>query len=656
VVERLSEFESPSSVDARVSELLAANRAIIAELARDTGPATVETVLRPIDRASRELGNLRRGLSLLRSVHPDARLSSAFEAGERAVSAFFTELYLDAGVFRRLSAVDPLLLDREARRYLDRLLRDFRRSGVDRDEATRREIQLLREQLVELGQAFANNIASDVRSIELDGAEELDGLPLDFVRTRPPGPDGKIRITTNLPDYSPFMMYARSKERREELYRQFRSRGQPNNEPVLRSILERRHRLASLLGHANWADYVAEEMMIGSGAAIASFIDRVAAGAEERSLLDYARFLERKRRDEPHAAEICDWERAYYEELIRHEEYRVDSREIRAYLPFERVKNGILDVLADLFGIEFHPDHKAARWHPDVEVLDIHEGGEIIGRLYLDLHPRERKFKHAAMFSTSSGVRGGPAPGAALVCNIPRPTAEDPGLLEHGQVLTLFHEFGHLLHHIFGKDVDWDEFSGTGTEWDFVEVPSQLLEEWGRDAAVLQRFARHHQTGAVLPAELIERLRESEDLGRGAHVRTQMFYAALSLQLHVRDPMGIEFASVERELQARYSRFRHVEGTHFTLAFGHLDNYSALYYTYMWSLVIEKDVVAAFRRHGLMDRETATRLRARILSRGGSYPASELVRDFLGRDYSFDAFDEWLEAGETTGVAAEAAS
>ncbi|HLU47870.1 MAG TPA: M3 family metallopeptidase, partial [Planctomycetota bacterium] len=264
----------------------------------------------------------------------------------------------------------------------------------------------------------------------------------------------------------------------------------------------------------------------------------------------------------------------------------------------------------------------------------------------LDMHPRESKYKHAAMFPIVQGVLGGPRPVAALVCNFPRPTNDDPALLEHDDVVTFFHELGHLLHHVFGQEVEWEELSGTGTEWDFVEVPSQLFEEWAWDAEVLGGFARHHETGAPIPGELVERLREGRELGRGLAVRTQMFYAALSLKCHLEEPARLALDDLQRELQNRYSRFRWVEGTHFHTSFGHLDGYSALYYTYMWSLVIEKDVFSSFREAGLMDVDTARRYREAILAVGGSKPAEDLVRDFLGRQYGFDAFEVWLGSGE----------
>jgi thimet oligopeptidase len=232
-----------------------------------------------------------------------------------------------------------------------------------------------------------------------------------------------------------------------------------------------------------------------------------------------------------------------------------------------------------------------------------------------------------------------------LVCNFPQPRPGTPALLEHGDVRTFFHEFGHLLHHVLGGRTRYAAHSGVATEWDFVEAPSQMLEEWVWDPGVLARFARHLETGEPVPAELVGRMKAADEYGKGLQVRQQMFYAATSLELHRRPPEGLDTTALVAELQARYTPFRHVEGTFFQASFGHLDGYSAIYYTYMWSLVIAKDLFAEFRRAGLMDAATARRYRRTILEPGGSRPAAELVRDFLGRPSGFEAYRAWLEEG-----------
>ena len=234
-------------------------------------------------------------------------------------------------------------------------------------------------------------------------------------------------------------------------------------------------------------------------------------------------------------------------------------------------------------------------------------------------------------------------PEGVLVCNFPRP-GEAPALLDLAEVRTLLHEFGHLLHHVLGGHTRWSAHSGVATEWDFVEAPSQLLEEWVWDPGVLATFARHVETGAPVPAELVARMKAADEYGKGLMVRQQMFYAATSLELHRRPPGGLDTTALVAELQERYTPFRHVPGTYFQESFGHLDGYSAIYYTYMWSLVIAKDLFGPFRQAGLLDPAPARRYRRAVLEAGGSKPAAALVEDFLGRPHAFDAYEAWLNA------------
>jgi thimet oligopeptidase len=233
-------------------------------------------------------------------------------------------------------------------------------------------------------------------------------------------------------------------------------------------------------------------------------------------------------------------------------------------------------------------------------------------------------------------------PECALVCNLPQP-GDEPALLQHSDVATFFHEFGHLIHHIFAGNSQWSGISGIATEWDFVEAPSQLLEEWARDAETLATFAVHHETGEPLPADIVAKLRAADEFGKGLSVRQQMFYASLSLELYRRDPHDLDMVAVEKEAQERLTPYQHVSGTYMHLSFGHLDGYSAIYSTYMWSLVIAKDLFTVFAREGLQSTRTAARYRQTVLAPGGSAPAAELVANFLGRPYDFAAYQAWLD-------------
>jgi thimet oligopeptidase len=440
------------------------------------------------------------------------------------------------------------------------------------------------------------------------------------------------------------MTYARDGAARAAMWRLYRNRASPQNAAVLQELLRKRAELARLLGYPSWAAYVTEDKMIGSDAAAAAFIEKVTQAAAGRLERDYQELLARKRKDAPGASRVDAWDSAYYQERVKAESYGFDAREARPYLEYRKVRDGVLDVTSKLFGVAWSRVEGAPVWHPDVEAYDVLEGGRKVGRIYLDMHPREGKYKHYAQFTLSSGVAGKRLPEGALVCNFPRPGAE-PALLDHANVTMLFHEFGHLVHHLLAGRTRWAVQSGVATEWDFVEAPSQMLEEWTWDPAVLSTFARHVGTGAPIPPEMVRRMKRADDYGRGLQVRQQMFYAALSLELHRRDPASLDAPGLVAELQERYTPFAYVPGTAFHLSFGHLEGYSAIYYTYMWSLVIAKDLFTVFQKEGLMNPAPALRYRRAILEPGGSKPAGELVKDFLGRPAGFDAYAAWLDAG-----------
>jgi thimet oligopeptidase len=616
---------------------LDAARAAVARL--KSMPPSLET-LRAWDQATAAISDASARASLLRSVHPDPAMRDAAERCEQDAEALGTALALDPEVYRPLSQVDASAEDEPTRWYLFRVLRDFRRAGVDKDDEARARVRALNEELVRIGQEFQRNIRDDVRSIQVDRAD-LDGLPEDYVRAHATGV-----VTTDYPDYIPFMTYARSSAARERLWKVYRQRAHPGNLEVLDRMLQRRHELARLLGYESWAAYVTEDKMIGSARAASDFIEKIAAASEARAARDYEALLARRRRDDPSAPRVDAWDSEALKERVRAEQFGFDSLSVRPYFELSRVLDGVLETTARMFGVEYRKLPDAPVWHEEVTAWEVSEAGRVLGRFFLDLFPRDGKYKHAAQFTVTSGVRGGALPEGALVCNFPRPGAE-PALLEHAEVVTFFHEFGHLLHHLFGGHTRWSGISGVRTEWDFVEAPSQMLEEWCWDASVLQRFARHVETGKPIPAEVVERMRAADEFGKGLRMRQQMFYAATSLRLHDRDPAGLDTTALSAQLQERYTPFRHVPGTYFQESFGHLEGYSAIYYTYMWSLVIAKDLFGVFRREGLLNPEPARRYRRAILEPGGGAPAAKLVKAFLGREASFDAFAQWLDEDGT---------
>ncbi|MGO9830584.1 MAG: M3 family metallopeptidase [Myxococcaceae bacterium] len=622
-------------------DALATAGRLLAELHAATAPHTLSNTLAVLHQLQLALSSPAHRAGLFAEVHPERPVREAAEQATQALSAFATELSLDQRVYRALGAVDKSRLPPSARRYLEHALRDFRRAGVDKDEATRARLKTLAEEAVVLGQRFDRAIREDVRSVQLR-PEQLDGLPEDYRAAHPPGPDGRVTVTTDYPDLLPFRQYAHDGEARRALYMENASRAWPANEETLRRLLSVRAEQAALLGYGSWADYVTEDKMARSADTVRTFLEQVGEVSRGRAQADLARLLLRKRKDSPSAERLEDWEKAYYEERVKQESFAFDSQSVRPYFEFGRTRDGLLTICSRLFDVTFHRVPQADVWHPSVEVYDVQRGAEALGRIYLDLHPRPDKYKHAAQFPLVSGVRGLQAPEGVLVCNFADPRVASPALLDHDDVVTLFHEFGHLLHHLLGGAQQWVGFSGVATEWDFVEAPSQMLEEWAWDAGTLGLFARHVEDDTPIPAELVRRMRAANEFGKGTHTRHQVFYAELALAYHCAEPASVDLTATLVELQARWSPFPYVPGTHFFASFGHLHGYSAMYYTYLWSLVIAKDLLSEFQRTGLLDADTAKRYRECVLVPGGSRDAADLVQDFLGRPYGFAAFEAWL--------------
>jgi thimet oligopeptidase len=588
---------------------------------------------------------------LMSEVHPDEAIRDAARECEQEVARFYSDLALDREMYDALAAVDVAGVDAETQRFVAHTLRDYRRAGVDQPPEVRTRLKQIDEELTKLGQSFSKVISEDVRAIEITSPARLAGLPADFIAGHPPDADGKIRITTDYPDYNPFMTYATDDDLRRQLYVAFRSRGDRYNEATLRDILKLRAEKATLLGFANWADYITADKMIKSGDRAAEFIDKVWKLAAPRAGTDYQELLRQLQAlapTGPKPTAVADWQKLWLEHLVKKERYEADASLVRQYFPYDRVLAGLLEITAEIFDLAYVLVADAERWHPSVLVYDVMRGTTKLGRIYLDMHPRDGKYKHAAQFPLKDGVRGVQLPEGVLVCNFPVPepaTGSRPasaGLMEHEDVVTMFHEFGHLMHHVLGGHQRWITQGGISTEWDFVEAPSQMFEEWAWRHDTLARFARHHETGEVIPKSLVDKMRRADKFGLGTATVQQLFYASISLGFHRADPDTLDQLAEVQRLQKRYTPFAYVPGTRFHTSFGHLIGYSAMYYTYQWSLVIAKDLLTPFESSGLMATEVTYAYRDKVLAPGGSRDAAELVRSFLGRDYDFRAYEHFL--------------
>ena len=631
----------------RQEKRLAAAKNATDKLLAAKGKRTIENTLVPFDEISRQLDMAGSQSGLIEEVSPDSATRATAEAMSQDISKFVTDLSLNRQVYDALSALDTTSMDAETKYYVQKSLRDFRLAGVDKDQATRDKVKKLNEELVLIGQEFGRNIREDKSTVTCLPAE-LEGLPQDFVDRHKPGADGKITLTVEYPDYGPVSTYARNDDFRRRMYMAYQNRAWPKNIDVLDRMRQKRFELATTLGYTNFADYIMADKMTGNAATARAFIDRVVDASGTRQQREYAQLLARKQKDVPGATVVNFWEFPYYSEQVRKSDYSFDSQELRAYLPYDEVKQGVLDIASKLFSVEFRRVKDAPTWDPSVECYEMYDGGKLAGRFYLDMHPRANKYSHAAQFDIRTGIESRQIPEAALICNLPGGDPGDPGLCEYNDVNTFFHEFGHLLHTMFAGHHKWVGVGGIRTEHDFVEAPSQMLEEWMKSPEVLAAFAKDPKTGKVIPAELVKRMNRANDFGKGLLVRRQMVYAGMSLDCFDRDPAGVTTDQLFSDLVKKYQPFPFVDGTHFQCSFGHLDGYSAVYYTYMWSLVIAKDMFSKFDKDHLLAPGAAKAYRDAVLAPGGSKPAAQLVHDFLGRDFNEQAWKTWLDSDEAT--------
>ncbi len=639
-----------TDLKSRAEEIVRAAQHALSELRTSQTPPTEASLLEPLDRVLIGVRDLAYHGSFVFAVHPDAAVRTAGREASEAADRFFNEFRIDEVIYRKIRSIDLARADGPTRFAVSKLLREMRRAGAEKGSEARGKLLKLSNEIDRVSNQYNENIATLERGIDLKDPTELTGLPPDYVAAHPLGPAGTIRISTRYPDFHPVMAYADRPEVRRRLLAEYMNRAYPENEPILTDLLRLRFELATLLGYPEFAAYAIEDKMMERSEAVRTFLERVAGVLKVPALRDLDLLLARKRRDDPSAKRLDLWDGSfsgdgYYDNKLRVEEFGVDSKALRAYLPYGRVRDGLFALCEELFGLRFRRVASETLWHPSVEAYDVTHGDRPLGRIYLDLVPREGKYTHAACFGIREGIAGLQLPQYALVCNFLDPNLPaETARMQYSDVITFFHEFGHLLHGLFAGHGRWLYTTPSYIEWDFVEAPSQLFEEWARDPATLARFARNPDTGEVIPAALLERLRAADALGRSARWLRQVALATVSLRLYDRPPNGVDPSVVFRDVFDRYFPTPMEPEYHPTAAWGHLTGYSACYYTYVWSLVIARDLLEPFRAAGnLTDRTIATRYAKEILMPGSERPARELIASYLGREFDFGAFERWVQ-------------
>jgi thimet oligopeptidase len=650
-----SQLSTSDEAQAWVESHLQASRDRIAELVAPGAVRSAVETLALYDQAAWHLRMAGSQAHVMFMVHPLAPVRDAAQALSQVVAAEGVKLSLNRDVYKALEALDASNEDAATKYYLEHTLLGYRLAGVDRDDATREKIRELADRSTELGMRFARTVQDDVRKIEVADPNELHGLPTDFLerfgvreQSGQLVAEKPVVLTTDPPVLAPVMTYAASPALRRRMYLAYNDRGYPLNAPVLLELLKVREEMAEVLGFRSWADLATVDQMMGSAANMRKFLSDVEHAARETAQREFTELEAFVRTRDPKALPLTLSDARFWEEQFRRSHYDFDSQSVRPFFPYEQVEAGILAIAGKLFGVRFERNTTAPLWHPDVKAFDVFEAGKstkVIGRIYLDMHPREGKSKWFSECSLVGGVLSRQVPEASLVCNFTQPTDKDPALLQYSDVVTYFHEFGHLMHEILGGQQRWAGQSGIATEGDFVEVPSQMLEEFFERADVLRSFAKHYQTGEPIPEETVVRMTRASAHGRALSTLTQVMYATYSMETHDRRAAELNLDTLLREGYDRFSKYEFVDGNRMYAAFTHLVGYTSNYYTYLYDKVIALEFFAEFAHQPadqLLSGAVAKRYRNLVLETGGSKPAKEIVQNFLGRETSMYALRSWI--------------
>ena len=632
------------SVSEVVDSTIAQGESLIADVLAVDGPRTFRNTLLPLEQVGRSVAvAFGRGPFLGRVATDDATRDAARLAEER-IQKWSLDLVSRRDLYEAVRSYaatgEAGALTGEPSRALEHTMRDFRLAGHELEEESRLRVQELRTRMVELKVAFAANLAEYEDALEVT-ADDLEGMPDSYAgRLSPGSTDGTYRITMAYPDVIPFMENSPRRDLREALAFKFGNRARMENTPIFEEVMRLRAEIAGEFGAASWAHHSMQTKMAERPEAVAEFYEELlgpltAAGRAE--VAEMGRLLTRQ----GHQLPVRRWDSAYCHTEQMKQQYGVDPTEVASYFPLDRVLAGLFDITQAVFGLTYEPVD-APVWHEEVRTYRMTDSasGELVAHFYMDLHPRDGKFGHAAAFplipsgTDLDGVEHRPA--SAIVANLTRPSGEQPSLLLHDEVVTLFHEFGHILHMSLSR-ADLARFSGARTEWDFVEAPSQIMENWCWIPEVLRTFARRHDTGEPIPDDLVARLAAARDLNIALFNLRQMMLGQIDMDLHT-TLERLDHESLLRH-RAEIGLLPHHEGTFMLASFGHLlGGYDAGYYGYLWAEVFGQDMFSRFAEEGVLSPEVGMEYRRKVLEPGGTKDAYDLLHDFLGRDPRNNAF------------------
>ena len=634
-----------------VTEAIASAKSEIAEIKAQPLP-TFENTIEALDRSGKRLGVISAIFFNLNSAETNDQIQRLAREISPLLTEHSNDILLDQELFQRVAQVfatkGALNLNPEQTTLLDKTYKSFVRNGAKLSTEEADKLRKIDQELAQLGLRFGENVLAESNKFVhfVDQESELEGLPEGAKEAaaqiaEEKGETGKWAFTLDYPSYIPVMTYAKTRELRKTLFMAFNTKSSKgdelDNQVIILKLLQLRDQRAKLLGFGSHADFVLEERMAKSPSTVMEFLNSLLekakpkAEAEVKEVADFAKKLDG-------LESLQKWDFAYYSELLKKEKYALDDELLRPYFKLEHVIQGVFETASKLYGLSFRPSSEIPVYHPEVTAYEVYDqAGAFVSVFYTDFFPRPGKRNGAWMTSykgqyLENGMDS--RPHISIVCNFTKPTKTKPSLLTFNEVTTLFHEFGHALHGMLAKGT-YESLSGTSVFWDFVELPSQIFENWCYEKECLDLFATHYETGEPIPTELIEKIKNAANFQQGYMTVRQLSFGLLDMAYHSQNPDAIDsIREFEQEVMRKTDLLPKVEGTMVSTSFSHIfqGGYSSGYYSYKWAEVLDADAFELFQEKGVFDPETAQSFAKNILSAGGSEHPSVLYRRFRGRD------------------------
>ena len=630
----------------------------IDDIVNNPEPPTFENTLEALDFSGQQLDRISSIFFNLNSAETNEEIQKIAQEVSPILSEFSNDITLNEGLFARVKTVyeqrDSLDLTTEQQTLLEKKYKNFSRNGANLKEENKKRLREIDAELSKLKLIFGENVLAETNKYEmlLTDEEDVDGLPegtkeVAAQLAESKGKEGWM-ITLDYPSYIPFMKYAKNRKLRKELSMAFGSKGFHNdeldNQENVKRIVNLRHERANLLGYKTHADFVLEERMAETPEKVKDFLNELLEKAKPAAEREFTE-LEAYAKELDNIDRLEKWDSAYYSEKLKQKLFNLDDEKLKPYFKLENVINGVFKVAEKLFGLTFKEVDNVDKYHPEVKTFEVYDNDEFISLFYADFHPRPGKRGGAWMTSYKpqyilNGENS--RPHISNVCNFTKPTSSKPSLLTFNEVTTLFHEFGHGLHGMLAN-TNYPSLSGTSVYWDFVELPSQVMENWCYEKEALELFAHHYETGELIPMELVAKIKESATFQEGMATVRQLSFGLLDMAWHGKAPLGIkDVKAYEEEAFESTNLFPETAETCMSTSFSHIfqGGYSSGYYSYKWAEVLDADAFAYFKENGVFSKMVADKFKEHVLSKGGTENPMDLYKKFRGAEPKIDALLE----------------